>query len=370
MVKNTISIRGAGIVGQVLALLLARSRISVSLAHAPPDKQPDLRSFALNAASRQILMDLRVWPEQDAKLAPVQRMQVYGDTFGELGFDAIQEPLAWIVDAGSLRERLASAISFAPEITLISELAEPMQAQLTVICEGRVSQTRDATGVIFEQFAYEQSAIAAHIVCEKPHLYTARQWMHSGQICAVLPRGQSTAGNSMALVWSVLHDKAQHLLELSDGAFSQELMDASRGQMGSMQASGVKTRWPLMLAQAQRWFGRASWGAWVLAGDAAHSVHPLAGQGLNLGLGDAVALAKGMIEKSYFRSYSDEKLLRTYERARKADAALLRLTTDGLQQIFSSGDPRLQHLRNLGMQSLQASQPLKAWLMRQASGAR
>jgi 2-polyprenyl-6-methoxyphenol hydroxylase-like FAD-dependent oxidoreductase len=367
IVKNDICIRGSGVVGQVLALLLARARIGVNLVLSPSIKQADLRSFALNAASRQVLMDLRIWPEQ---ATPVQRMQVFGDTVGELGFDASHQPLAWIVDAASLQERLSSAISFAPEISLLADQEAASEALLTVICEGRISQTREATGASFEQFPYAQSAIAAHIVCEQPHQSTAWQWMQTGQICAFLPRGESQNGNSVALVWSVPQALANTLQALPPKAFVRELGLMTRGQLGDLQLASQRASWPLVLAQAQQWCGRASWGTWVLAGDAAHAVHPLAGQGLNLGLGDAVALAQALAGKPYFRSFSDMKLLRAYERARKGEAAMLRMATDGLQQIFSSSDSRVQSLRNWGMQGVQAAVPLKDWVMQRASGLR
>lgn len=365
---NDICIRGAGVVGQVLALLLARARISVSLYSAKPvvAKSSDIRSFALNAASRQTLMDLRVWPQE---ATPVQHMKVWGDSQGHIAFDAQAEALAWIVDAAALQERLSQAISFASEITLLTDAVAP-EAALTVICEGRVSQTREATGTVFEQFAYEQNAIAAHVICEHPHENTAWQWMDESQVCALLPRGESAPGNSVALVWSVSQDRAQALLAMGASDFEQTLQEATQEQLGSLQLASERASWPLVLAQAQQWCGQAGWGAWVLAGDAAHAVHPLAGQGLNLGLGDAAELAQVLAVKPYFRSYSDTKLLRAYERARKADAALLRLATDGLQRSFSHPDARVQGLRNWGMKSLDAAAPLKAWLMRQASGVR
>jgi 2-polyprenyl-6-methoxyphenol hydroxylase-like FAD-dependent oxidoreductase len=366
-VKNDICIRGAGVVGQVLALLLARARIGVNLMQAAPTKQLDLRSFALNAASKKVLMDLRVWPEQ---ATPVQRMQVYGDTVGELGFDASNQPLAWIVDAAHLQERLASAISFAPEISVLCEQGDAPPVQLTIICEGRASQSRDTTGASFEQFAYAQTAIAAHIVCERAHHCTAWQWMQTGQICAFLPRGESQAGNSVALVWSVPQAQASGLLAMPQDDFMAQLSLATRGHLGQLQLASPLASWPLVLAQAQHWCGQASWGAWVLAGDAAHAVHPLAGQGLNLGLGDAVELAHTLAAKPYFRSYADLKLLRAYERARKGEAAMLRLATDGLQRMFSSGDSRMLNLRNWGMQGFQTAAPLKAWVMQRASGLR
>jgi ubiquinone biosynthesis UbiH/UbiF/VisC/COQ6 family hydroxylase len=367
-VKTDICIRGAGVVGQVLALLLARARTRVTLLAATPvfASNPDLRSFALNAASRKVLMDLRVWPQA---ATPVQRMKVWGDSEGHISFDAPSEPLAWIVDAADLQERLSQAISYAGEINCITGTAA-LAADLTVICEGRMSQTRQATGIAFEQFAYEQSAIAAHVACEKPHENTAWQWMDGSQVCALLPRGESAPGNSAALVWSVSQDRAQALLTMNKSEFTQSLTQATQEQLGSTQLASERANWPLVLAQAQQWCGQADWGAWVLAGDAAHAVHPLAGQGLNLGLGDAVALAQALTGKPYFRSFGDMKLLRAYERARKADAAMLRMATDGLQRVFSHSDAMLQGLRQWGMTRLDAATPLKSWLISQASGVR
>ncbi len=354
--------------GQVLALLLARARINVALlSNRPPSAQnQDVRSFALNAASRQVLMDLRVWPQE---ATPIEHMKVWGDLSGHIAFDAQAEPLAWIVDAAALHERLSQAISFASEISLFAGGAVPA-ADLTVICEGRVSQTREATGAAFERFAYEQTAIATHVLCEKPHENTAWQWMSESQVCALLPRGVNSSGNSVALVWSVSEQRAIDLSSMRASDFEQTLHEATHKQLGALQLTTERASWPLVLAQAQQWCGRADWGHWVLAGDAAHAVHPLAGQGLNLGLGDAAELARVLASKPYFRSYSDMKLLRAYERARKADAAMLRLATDGLQQTFSHSDARIQSLRTWGMKSLNAAAPLKAWVMRQASGIR
>jgi 2-polyprenyl-6-methoxyphenol hydroxylase-like FAD-dependent oxidoreductase len=365
-VRTDICIRGAGPVGQTLALLLARARIRVALSAGQAARQGDIRSYALNAASKQLLTELRAWPEQ---ACPVAHMQVFGDAASQIRFDASVEPLAWIVDAADLQERLQMALSYAPDISLMADLQE-VQAELTVICEGRASHTRQATGAAYEQFAYGQHAVAAHVVCELPHQHTAWQWMSAEQVCALLPRGASAAGNSVALVWSVSSERAQALSLLPPQVFADELTQATQGKLGKLSLHGERSAWPLMLSQATQWSGCASLGAWTLAGDAAHSVHPLAGQGLNLGLGDAAELAKLLVSKPYFRAYGDAKLLRAYERARKSEAALLRAATDGLQRVFASADPRLQNLRNWGMQSLHGIAPLKAWVMQQASGLR
>jgi ubiquinone biosynthesis UbiH/UbiF/VisC/COQ6 family hydroxylase len=364
-VKTDICIRGAGIVGQTLALLLARARIRVSLS-ASKTLSNDIRSYALNAASRQLLMDLRAWPDQ---ACPVQRMQVLGDAAGQIGFDASNQPLAWIVDASELSERLAAALQYAPEISFHDE-PDTVQAELTVICEGRMSASREAAHADYERFSYAQHAVAARIACEGLHQNTAWQWMSPSQVCAFLPRGQSVQGNSMALVWSVSTEHAQDLMQCPEKVFVHRLMEVTQGQLGDLSLASKPAAWPLVLAQAHQWSGQAPWGTWVLAGDAAHSVHPLAGQGLNLGLGDAKALAGLLAGKPYFRTFGDAKLLRSYERERKAEAAVLRAATDGLQQVFASQDQRLQSLRNWGMRSLDGSAALKSWVMQQASGVR
>jgi 2-polyprenyl-6-methoxyphenol hydroxylase-like FAD-dependent oxidoreductase len=369
-----ICIRGAGAVGKVLALLLARARIRVGLVQRdmPAHQQEDIRSYALNAASRRLLQSLRVWPDL---ACPVQHMRVRGDAGsqqeGQVNFDAPQgsEALAWIVDAAELGRKLSAAVSFAPEIQLLSQ-ASP--AQLTVICEGKLSQTRQEHGISFEQFSYGQTALAAHLDCELSHDNTAWQWMRSGEVCALLPRqdAQSAAGNSVALVWSVSHERATSLLALSPEDVSKELHIATQGRLGLLQVKSRIAAWPLSVAQAQQWCGSSAEGAWVLVGDSAHAIHPLAGQGLNLGLQDAQELADTLTHKPYFRGFGDARLLRAYERSRKADAAQLRLATDGLQQLFAASDPRVQALRAWGMSSFDAAAPLKRWLMAQASGAR
>jgi 2-polyprenyl-6-methoxyphenol hydroxylase-like FAD-dependent oxidoreductase len=370
-------------VGKTLALLLARARVRVGLVQAaqPSGAQPDIRAFALNVASQNLLSSLRAWPEHTCA---VQRMWVQGDgagaSAGVVQFDAASmgvDALAWIVDASALEQRLHTAVSFAPEITLLSA---PEPAALTVICEGRSSASREATGLAYNQVAYDQTAIAATLHTDLPHEATARQWMQGGEICALLPRHSvpelnATGGNSVALVWSVQHEHAQQLLAMDEPQFCAALQLACGNAMGPMRLTSQRAAWPLHLAQASSWVGRGldsvkglQSGAWALAGDAAHAVHPLAGQGLNLGLGDAAELAQVLAGKEYFRSYGDMRLLRRYERARKGDAAALRVATDGLHRLFALDDERARSLRNWGMRGFEALAPVKAAVMRRAMG--
>jgi 2-polyprenyl-6-methoxyphenol hydroxylase-like FAD-dependent oxidoreductase len=375
------------VVGKALALLLARARIRVGLVQTaqPSGAQPDIRAFALNVASHNLLSSLRAWPETSCA---VQHMWVQGDgeatSAGLVQFDAASmgtEALAWIVDASALEQRLSTAVSFAPEITLLSA---PEPAALTVICEGRTSASREATGLAYEQVAYDQTAIAATLRTDMPHQATARQWMQGGEVCALLPRSaapeiNAPQGNSVALVWSVQHEHAQQLLAMDEAQFCAALQHACGNALGPMRLTSQRSAWPLYLAQASHWVGtgldsgfgagmHAQGGAWALAGDAAHAVHPLAGQGLNLGLGDAAELAQVLAGKEYFRSYGDMRLLRRYERARKGDAAALRIATDGLQRLFARDDEHARSLRNWGMRGFESLGPLKSAVMRRAMG--
>ena len=366
-----VCIRGDGIVGRTLALLLARERLRVGLVSRPaaaPDAPAasDVRAYALNASSRGLLESLRCWP--DAQHATeVLAMQVKGDDGGEVNFSAAElhvPGLTWIVDVPALETQLGAAVRFQPQI---EQLTAPRSAALTVICEGRASSTRAELGIDFEITPYHHSAVAARITCELPHAQVARQWFSGGEILAFLPI-EGPQGNSVAIVWSVDGARVQALLDASPEEFCQQLQAASGHCLGPLTLSSERNAWPLQLARAQRWTGVQAGKAWALAGDAAHNVHPLAGQGLNLGLADVAALARVMQEREYWRSVGDEKLMRRYERSRKADVLATGATMDGLQQLFGREGPGWQTLRNWGMKGFERSGPLKQWVARQAMG--
>ena len=181
-------------------------------------------------------------------------------------------------------------------------------------------------------------------------------------------------GNSVAVVWSVPEDRVSALMALPADAFAQELQTASQQTLGNVQLIAERATWPLQLAKADRWCGATSAGnaarSWVLAGDAAHNVHPLAGQGLNLGLADVAALAEVLRTRDYWRSVADLRLLRRYERQQKAALAAMGLATDGLQQMFARPEAPWQALRNWGMKGFERSGLLKDFVARQAMGMR
>lgn len=360
-----VCIRGAGIVGRTLALLLARDRLRVGLVREPgaaSGASSDVRAYALNAASRELLEHLRAWPDEH-HATPVLAMEVHGDEGGQVRFEAKDSgapALAWIVDVDPLLQRLAEALRYQP---LVEWLDAPVPAALTVVCEGRQSATRAEYGVQFDVRPYPQRAIAGRVSCELPHGQVARQWFAQGEILGMLPLGPAH-GNSLAFVWSVDEHRAPGLLALGASEFQAQLEAACQHAFGKLTLTTERAAWPLQLARADRWCGPG----WVLAGDAAHTVHPLAGQGLNLGLADARDLAKVLHEREYWRSVGDLRLLRRYERSRQADVLAMGMATDGLQQLFAHRGGPLASLRNWGMTGFDRSGWLKQWVAKRAMG--
>lgn len=380
-----VCVSGSGAVAMSLALALSADGWKVAWARSPESVRapvsPDVRTYALNARAIQLLERLRVWPALQAHSAPVMEMDVRGDEGGGLSFSAWQQcvrELAWIVDAAELERLLGEALRFAPRVEVVPPVGEhgaPVEASLLAICEGKHSSTRSALGVSFARQEYGHWGVAARLKATQAHHGVARQWFRSPDILALLPFNQPDPLGSYGLVWSVPQARAEHLLALSPAEFERELQDAilqsdptAPAKVGELSLTSPVAAWPLALAQASRWTGPG----WVLLGDAAHQVHPLAGQGLNLGLADVdtlVAVLKQARADEPWRAPGDERTLRRYARQREWPTKAMAGLTDGLLHLFADQRAPMKDLRNAGMSLVQRLGPVKSWLIGKALDA-
>ena len=376
---HDVLVRGTGATGLCAALSLSRQGLRVALlgSLAEPE-QPDVRAFALNAASVKLLQQLRVWDAlpADARTA-VHEMHIEGDAPGAaLDFSAWQQALpelAWIVDSAELEAALRAAVRFAPHVTPV---ASEVPATLQVLAEGKASATRSSLGVQMQRHPYGQRAVAARLVSDRPHAGLAQQWFRCPDVLALLPmdrplfkgetegRTEGQAGHGLALVWSLPDAASDAHMAMDEAAFTTALNDATGGAAGTLRLASARAQWPLMLARAESFSGPG----WVLVGDAAHVVHPLAGQGLNLGLADVAALAEVLAARESWRPLGDAKLLARYARARVGAVRAMAQVTDGLLHLFAHPQPWVKELRNRGLSLANQLSPLKRLLTGRALG--
>ena len=211
---------------------------------------------------------------------------------------------------------------------------------------------------------YGQRAIAARLVADVPHQGVARQWFRQPDVLALLPFERPQSGVSYGLVWSLPQAQATELMAADPTEFEAALNEASGGAAGQLQLASGRSSWPLALSRTTPLCGEG----WVLLGDAAHLVHPLAGQGLNLGLADVSSLARVIQQRETWRNLGDERLLRRYARERLVATWAMGELTDGLLRLFASDAPALRGLRNQGLRWLNAAGPLKRFVTARALG--
>jgi ubiquinone biosynthesis UbiH/UbiF/VisC/COQ6 family hydroxylase len=382
--RYDVCISGSGAVAMSLALALSSEGWNIAWARAPQKEtgQPDVRTYALNTRAIKLLERLRVWPSLKAHSAAVLEMDVRGDQGGALSFSAWQQcvdELAWIVDAAALERLLGEALRFAPRVTVVPPLSDagqpPVNASLLAICEGKHSGTRAALGIEFSRQDYGHWGVAARLKASRAHNGVARQWFRSPDILALLPFNDPDPAASYGLVWSLPKERAEATVALPPEQFEQALMaaiaesdPAAPEVVGTLSLTSPVMAWPLALAQADRWCGPG----WVLLGDAAHQVHPLAGQGLNLGLADVDTLVGVLVEarkESPWREAGDERTLRRYVRQREWPTKAMAGLTDALLHMFADDRGPIREVRNAGMALVQRLGPIKSWLIGRALDA-
>jgi 2-polyprenylphenol 6-hydroxylase len=348
----------------------------------------DLRVYALSRISQNILKHLGVWESIMAcRTSPYERMHVWqgdhDDRLGSLTFDSAEvgEPdLGHIVEDSLLRAELTKNLeSTDVEITFGAELSaidirqgeahvtlatgEILSADVLVAADGGSSTVRDLLKMPVTKVSYEQQAIVTHIETEYPHAETAWQRFLPGGPLAFLP----LADGRSSVVWSVNSDQAETLCELEDAEFRSKLQNASGGVLGEIFSLAKRARFPLQASHAHQYCRDRV----VLVGDAAHTIHPLAGQGMNLGLMDAAVVTDvlfGAIHKG--ENPGDLRVLRRYERQRKGDNLKMLLALDVLHRLFGVSGAIMPSLRAIGLSAFDAMPFAKSMIMQRALGYR
>lgn len=372
---------GAGLVGAAAALAFARAGLRVALIERQPPQPPadawDTRIYAISPANQRLLERLGAWQRMDAaRVQPVYRMDVSGDATGFVRLDAYESGvshLAAILESGRLQHALWQAIEADGGVALHCpgeiaslEWGEPfslltladgtaLEAELVVGADGASSRIRDRAGLAAEFVPYGQSGVVANFACERSHRGTAFQWFSGGDILAWLP----LARNCMSIVWSTGTSHADELLALDAAVFTEKVQAAGHHTLGTLQRLTAPAAFPLRLIRVASPVAPGV----ALVGDAAHGVHPLAGQGVNLGFGDVEVLAE-ILGQARRARLGDLRVLEVYARRRKEPVQRMQAVCHGLHHLFAA--ERMGWLRNTGMNLVDHLPPLKAALVSEA----
>lgn len=383
-----IAIVGGGVVGASLARALAGSGLQIALVEPRPARELpqagfDTRVYALSPHSLGFLERCNVMQHLAAeRIAPVRGMQVRGDDgVAQLEFSAYRShvlELAAIIEESNLQQALDRVLAGQADLVLLrgqgceaavwgrdsADLTlsdgTRISARLVIAADGADSRLRAAAGIEVRTRNYQQKGVVASFRVGSPHRDIAHQWFRADGVLALLP----LPGDQVSMVWSAAEDKANALLAMSATALADAVEAAAGGVLGPMTLSGKVAAFALRRMRALSLIAPRL----ALVGDAAHSVHPLAGQGLNLGLADAEALAEMLLNRGVETDCGATSLLRRYERGRKEDILAMECVTDGLQKLFTSTLPGVPTLRNAGLGLADRFSPLKRLLVKRALG--
>ncbi|MFD0985759.1 FAD-dependent oxidoreductase [Methyloligella solikamskensis] len=394
--RTDVLIAGGGFVGLSLALALARlapKGFRVILVDRRPLEAEirDARASALTAASRNLLQALGVWEAIADRAQPIERIEITDsplETDGPrpryIGFDNTLETgagqsSAHVVENEPLLRALADAVASEPGIEVLApdavteiapspfsiactlESGGTIDASLLVAADGRRSKLRDQAGIKTVTWDYDQRGIVTTVAHDRPHNGKAVQHFLPAGPFALLP----LTGSRTSIVWSEEKDVAERIMALEDAGFLAELEKRFGSQLGSLTLAGPRQDFPLSLHLARSFVGPRM----VLIGDAAHGVHPLAGQGLNIGLRDVAALTELLVEGARLGlDAGDAAQLEAYARWRRFDSAISALAMDMMNRLFSNDSTIARSLRDFGLGVVDRLPGVKRFLVREAAG--
>ncbi len=376
---------GGGLAGLSLAVALRTSRLSVALVEGRATVTPagwDARVYAVSPTNASFLEEIGIWKHLEAsRITPVRDMRIFGDRDGQLGFSAYDSgvaELAWIIESALMHRELWETVKrqgnvalFCPArpqaLTIQNDAARltldddrTLSARLIVAADGADSWTRQAAGIEVEFRSYGQKGVVANFTCEKPHHNTAFQWFRNDGVLAYLP----LPDNRISIVWSTPDEHAEELLTLSPEELCSRVATAGKHRLGDLSLLTPPAAFPLRLMRAPRTIAPRL----ALIGDAAHTIHPLSGHGINLGFQDARCLAEVLASQPDYVDCGDERWLRRYERERVEEVVALQSATHALQRLFLPDTYPFALLRNIGLNLTNALPVLKDNLVRYALG--
>lgn len=375
-------------VGLTLALLLARAGVATVLIErktksAMENPAKDGRTIAVALGSRRILEGAGAWVGMAEQASPILDIAVIErDAPFHVHYDHRDvggEPLGHIVEHDVILRALYAAAKNQPSLEILSETAvetfqadgfgcrltltdgREVSAKLAVAADGRRSTLRDMAKIGVQEKDYKQIAITCTLACAKPHDGLAMEkFLPSGPFAA-LPM----LGNRVSIVWTEPRERGESLMRVEEALFMQALRERMGDFLGEVMLEGKRYAYPLTLSQAKEYIAPRL----ALVGDAAHAIHPLAGQGVNLGFRDAAALAELVVEQAKLGlDVGSKDALARYSRWRRFDAIAMIAATDGLNRLFSTDFMPLKVARNLGFGAVNVTAPLKRFLMRHAMG--
>jgi 2-octaprenylphenol hydroxylase len=384
-------IAGGGMVGSALACALGDADLKIGLLEgAPLDRirpglELDARVSAISHASQRIFAAVGAWDGIAAwRVSPFRDMRVWDATgFGSIHFDsaAIGEPLlGWIIENRVIQFALLERVRQLPAVELLCpatlDTAQALEngcwrvclsdgreftTRLLVGADGAQSRVRQLAGIETSGWSYDQTAIVANVRTAEPHQQTAWQrFLPTGPL-AFLP----LADGRCSIVWATPPEQADALLALNEAEFAEALAEAFDQRLGAIVEVGHRAAFPLRLQHARAYVQPGL----ALIGDAARVIHPLAGQGVNLGLLDAATLAEVVLDAvAAGHDFGSLKVLRRYERWRKGDNLLMMGMMDGFKRLFGNGLPPVRLLRNIGLNLTDTAGPLKNFIARRAMG--